>query len=86
MNLLNELRKIDKIASWAFDLFFATSLNKFNNTGAGMIDSIYHMTLELLKKNVFFGINCIVWCENFKILPLSQNVKMNVNITKAVNH
>ena len=36
-----------------------------------MLDSIYHMTLKLLKKY-------ILWCENFKILPLSQNVKMNV--------
>ena len=35
----------------AFHLFFATSLinnNKFNNTGARLLDSIYHVTLGLL--------------------------------------
>ena len=34
-------------ACQAFYHFFATS-NKFNNTGARMLDSIYHMTLRLL--------------------------------------
>ena len=28
-------------------------LNKFNNTGARMLDSIFHMTLKLLKNCVF---------------------------------
>ena len=37
LNLLNELGKRDK-----------TRINKFNNTRAGMLDSIYHMTLRLL--------------------------------------
>ena len=27
---------------------FRDMFNKFNNTGAGMLDSIYHMTLKLL--------------------------------------
>ena len=32
-----------------FIFFFATSqFNKFNNTGARMLDSIYHMTLKVL--------------------------------------
>ena len=26
---------------------FRNKFNKFNNTGAGMVDSIYHMTLKL---------------------------------------
>ena len=38
LNLLNELRKRDK-----FD-----ELNKFNNTGAPLLDYIYHMRLRLL--------------------------------------
>ena len=32
---------------------FSNEFNKFNNTGAGMLDSIYHMTLNLL--NQIFG-------------------------------
>ena len=35
LNLLNELRK-------------SNEFNKFNNTRAQMLDSIYHMTLRLL--------------------------------------
>ena len=41
LNLLNKLRKSDKMQG-------------FHNTGAGMLDSIYHMTLKLLK-NAFLG-------------------------------
>ena len=40
LNLLNELWKSDKS-------LFCNELNKFNNTGARMLDSIYHMTLKL---------------------------------------
>ena len=48
LNLLNELRKRDKCeACQAFYIFFAT-FDKFNNTRARMLDSIYHMTLRLL--------------------------------------
>ena len=36
-----------------FRSFFHNKLNKFNNTGAGMLDSIYHITLKLLKNRVF---------------------------------
>ena len=43
LNLLNELRKRDKCeACRAFYLFLRN--NKFNNTGARMLDSLYHMT------------------------------------------
>ena len=38
LNLLNELRKRDKFYEF----------NKFNNTGAPLLDYIYHMTLRLL--------------------------------------
>ena len=41
--------------------FFRNDINKFNNTGARMLDTIYHMTLELLKISF--------WCENVKLLP-----------------
>ena len=47
--LLNELRKRDKMRGLPSILFlFHNKFNKINNTGAGMLDSIYHMTLRLL--------------------------------------
>ena len=32
---------------------FRNEFNEFNNTGAQMLDSIYHMTLKLLKILIF---------------------------------
>ena len=50
LNLLNELRKSDKKRGLpSILLLFRNELNKFNNTGAQMLDSIYHMTLKLIK-------------------------------------
>ena len=49
---------------------FRNEFNKFNNTGARMLDSINHMTLKLLKNEL--------WRENIKILPFLRNVKMDV--------
>ena len=43
LNLLNELGKSDKMQ----DMLFHNEFNKFNNTGAQMLDSICHMTLKL---------------------------------------
>ena len=46
MNLLNELggeKEINCEACRAFYLYFM-KFNDFNNTGAKMLDSIYHMT------------------------------------------
>ena len=48
LNLLNELRKRDKMRGLPSILsFFRNEFNKFNNTRARMLDSIYHMTLRL---------------------------------------
>ena len=45
LNLLNELGKRDKMRGLLSNLsLFPNSFNKFNNTGARIIDSIYHMT------------------------------------------
>ena len=45
LNLLNELRKRDKMRRLPSILsLFHNEFNKFNNTGARMLDSIYHMT------------------------------------------
>ena len=46
---LNELKKRDKMQGLLSILsFFSNEFNKFNNTGAEMLDSIYHLTLRLL--------------------------------------
>ena len=44
LNLLNELGKRDKMRGLPSILFlFRNEFNKFNNTRARMLDSIYHM-------------------------------------------
>ena len=49
LNLLNKLGKRDKKQGLSSILsLFRNELNKFNITGAGMLDSVYHMTLRLL--------------------------------------
>ena len=49
LNLLNELGKRDKMRGLPSILsLFRNKFNKFNNTRARMLDSIYHMTLRLL--------------------------------------
>ena len=48
LNLLNELRKMDKMRGLSSILsLFRNEFDKFNNTRARMLDSIYHMTLRL---------------------------------------
>ena len=47
LNLLNELRKRDKMRGLPSVLFlFRNEFNECNNTAARMLDSIYHMTLK----------------------------------------
>ena len=49
LSLLNELGKRDKMRGLPSILsLFRNEFNKFNNTRAQMLDSIYHMTLRLL--------------------------------------
>ena len=49
LNVLNEWRKSDQMRGLPRILsLFRNELNKFNNTGARMLYSFYHMTLELL--------------------------------------
>ena len=48
LNLLKELGKRDKMRGLPSILsFFRNEFNKFNNTRARMLDSIYHMTNTL---------------------------------------
>ena len=54
LNLLNELRKRDKMRGLLSILsLFRNKFDKFNNTGAQMLDSIYHMTSKLIKTRIF---------------------------------
>ena len=47
LNLLKGLRKSDKMLGLSSTLMpFRNEFNKFNITGAGMLDSIYHMNLK----------------------------------------
>ena len=49
LNLFNVLGKIDKMRDLPSILtLFRIEFDKFNNTRARMLDSIYHMTLRLL--------------------------------------
>ena len=49
LNLLKTLGKRDEMQGLPCILsLFLNEFNKFNNTIAGMLDSIYHMTLRLL--------------------------------------
>ena len=54
MTLLNKLRKRDKMRGLPSILsFFHNQFNKFNNTAARMLDSIYHMTLKKIRNHIF---------------------------------
>ena len=76
LNLLNELGKRDKMRGLPSILsLFRNEFNKFNNTRARMLDSIYHMTNTL--KSHF-------WSKNVILLSYDRNVVMDV-ITFPVN-
>ena len=47
LNLLNKLRKRDKMRGLLSILSLFCNKFKFNNTGTQMIDSLYHMTLKV---------------------------------------
>ena len=54
LNLLDEFGRRDKRRGLPSILhLFRNEFNKFNNTGARMLDSNYHMTLKILKKSFF---------------------------------
>ena len=54
LNLLNQLRKSDKTqGSQRILSLFHNKFNKFNNTGALMLDSIYHTILKVLLNHIF---------------------------------
>ena len=80
LNLLNELGKRDKTRGLPSILsLFLNEFDKFNNTRARMLDSIYHMTNTL--KSDF-------WRKNVIILPLrTQHFYGRHNVSrKSINH
>ena len=80
LNLLNELWKRDKMPGLPSILsLFRNKFNKFNNTRARMLDSIYHMTNTL--KSHF-------WHKNNMILSsCTQRCYGRHNVShKSVNH
>ena len=81
MNLLNDLRKIDKMQGLPSILSLCRNeFNKFNNTRARMLDSIYHMLLRLLR-NLISGIKSII------VSLCTQSCYGRHNISrKSVNH
>ena len=67
LNLLNKLRKRDKMRGLPSVLsLFRNEFNKFNNTRARMLDSIYHVTNTLkshfCRKNVMILSLCTQRC------------------------
>ena len=70
LNLLNELGEIRSL--------LRNNLNKFNNIGARMLDSIYHMAFKLLKNHIF-GVKISRFCHllrNFiyKVIKKLENI------------
>ena len=62
LNLLKDLRKRDKMQGLLSILsLFPKKFNEFNNTGARMSDSIYHVTLKLFSNNIF-GVKTLWFC------------------------
>ena len=75
LTLLNELSKRDKLQGLPSVLsLFHTEFNKFNNTGARMLDSIYHITVKILN-NYMFGVKTSKLSLTLHVL---RNVVMDV--------
>ena len=64
LKLLNELRKTDTIRGLPSILsLFRNKFNKLNNTGARMLNSVYHVIKIILK--LYF------WRESVRVLVIS---------------
>ena len=66
LNLLNELGRRDKMRGLPSILsLFRNEFNKFNNSRARMLDSIYHMT-NTLKSHFWHKkcYNCVIFIRN----------------------
>ena len=82
LNLLNELWKRDKMRGVPSILsLFCNEFNKFNNTGARILDSIYHYDIKITLKSHF----CL---KNVTILSLCMQrcYGRHKVFRKSVNH
>ena len=71
MNILNEMRKSNKIQGLQRILsLFHNKFNKFNNTRARMLVSIYHMTQKIFE--------IAVLALKSLDMPYSRNILINV--------
>ena len=95
LNLLNELGKRDKMRGlWSILSLFCNEFNKFNNTRARMLDSIYHMTNTLKsdfwRKNVIILSLCMQRCYGRhnvspkSINPLGDNCIQNFHLGRFI--
>ena len=72
LNLLIKLGRSDKMRGLPSILsLFRNEFNKFNNSGARMLDSVHHMALKLLKNRIL-GVKTSRFCH------LLRNVIMDV--------
>ena len=80
LNLLNKLGKRDKMRGLPSILsLFRNEFNKFNNTRARMLDSIYHMTNTV--KSHFWRINVMI------LSSCTQRCYERNNVSrKLINH
>ena len=70
-NISNKLGKRNKMQGLLSILsLFRNEFNKFNTTGARMLDSIYHMTVMILKllNNHIFGVKRSRFCHFYATL------------------
>ena len=73
LNLLNKLGKRDKMRGLPSTLsLFRNEFNKFNNTRARMLYSIYHMTNTL--KSDFWGKNVIIFSLYMDVITFPVNL------------
>ena len=80
LNLLNELGKRDKMRGLPSILsLFRNEFNKFNNTRARMLDSIYHMTNTL---KFISGVKTSLFCYVRNVVMSGRH---NVS-RKSINH
>ena len=97
LNLLNELGKRDKMRGLPSILsLFRNEFNKFNNTGARMLDSIYHTnkfnnTGARMLDSIYHTTNTLkshFWRKNVMILSLcTQRCYGRHNVSrKSINH
>ena len=85
ISLVNDLGKSDKMRGLPSILsFFRNEFDTFNNTGARMLDSIYHMTLKLIK-NYIFGVKTSRCC-NLERSIIIMIMGVITIATKSVNY